>query len=238
MNVIPPAVQALLKDNRNLALGLGFFSVAPLLFSSFLGSWLLFNINVVNQLVPEYGLLFVLASSLTMAAGLTPTTFVALVTGFFVGWTGTVVLVFAYTLASALGYGLGRILDGGDFLKSLMRFPVAANLSGDLRHKPIGMLILVRLSPALPFCLMNLLLAALKVKLRTFLLAGAVGMLPRTLFSLWVGNQSRDLVTLLKNGGGQMETTAVIVGSVFTVALLVWMVTKRVRLYLQQQTIK
>ena len=233
MNVISPAVWALLKDNRNLAFGLGFFSVVPLLFSSLLGSWLLFNIEAVNQLVPDYGLLFVLASSLTMAAGLTPTTFVALITGFFIGWPGAFALVFAYTLASALGYGLGRTLDRGHFLKSLMRFPVAASIADDLRHKPIAMLILVRLSPALPFCLMNLLLAALKVNLRTFLLAGAIGMLPRTLFSLWAGNQSRDLVALLKHGGGQMETIAVIVGSVLTVGLLTWIVARRITALLE-----
>lgn len=234
MNVISPAARIFLKSNRALAFGLGFFSVVPLLFSSFLGSWLLFNIEAVNRLMPEYGLWFVLASCLTMATGLTPTTFVALITGFFVGWQGAGVLVLAYIVASGIGYGIGRLLDGGHFLKSLMQFPVATHLAEDLRATPAAMVVLMRLSPALPFCLMSLLLAALKVNLRTYLLAGAVGMLPRTLFSLWLGTQSRDLVELLHHGGGQLEAVIVIAGSILTVALLVWLVMKRVKASLYQ----
>ena len=43
-------------------------------------------------------------------------------------------------------------------------------------------MILVRLSPVLPFSIMNLLMPALNIRLSVFLLAGFVGMLPRTLF--------------------------------------------------------
>ncbi|WP_281645104.1 VTT domain-containing protein [Parendozoicomonas sp. Alg238-R29] len=233
MNVIPPHFRSFLKENRILASALVIFSVMPLLFSSMLGSWLLLNVDQVSNLMPEYGIWLVLASCLTMAIGLTPTTFVALASGFFLGEQGAAVLVFAYILASGFGYGLGRVLDGGHFMKSLLAFPVAEKIANDLREKPVAMLVLVRLSPALPFCLMNLMLAALRVNFGTYLLAGAAGMLPRTLLSLWIGNQSRDLVELLQSGGGQTETIVVLVGSVLTVALLVWMVMRRVKIYLR-----
>ncbi len=226
-------VTALFRDNRPLAIALVVFSIMPLLFSSALGSWLLINRTLVTELIPLYGSLFILASCITMAAGLTPTTFVALVSGFFLGLESIPFLIGAYVLASAFGYGLGRLLDGGRLQHSLMQYHLAARVADDLRERPISMVILVRLSPALPFCLMNLLLAALKVRFSTYLVAGAAGMLPRTLLSLWIGSQSRDLVELLQGGGGQLETLLVIVGSVVTVGLLVWLITMRVRSYLK-----
>ena len=222
-------VQSLFYENRRLAIALAFFSIMPLLFSSVLGSWLLANRTLVSELIPDYGFIFILISCVTMAVGLTPTTFVALVSGFFMGAEGAAFLVVAYIVASVMGYGFGRFLDGGRFLHSLMEYPLAAKVADGLSARPVSMLVLVRLSPALPFCLMNLMLAALRVCFRTYLWAGAVGMLPRTLLSLWIGSQSRDLVELIQNGGGQQETVLVIVGSLVTVSLLVWLVLKRVR---------
>ncbi len=225
MNVI----SKLVGENRRLSLALAFFSIMPLLFSSLLGGWLIINMERVSDLMAVHGIWLALASGLTMAAGLTPTTFVALVCGFFLGADGVIPVVLAYCLASGLGYALGRWLDGGRFLDSLKQYDLVSRVADDLGKKPVFMVILVRLSPVLPFCLMNLLLAALRVRLSVFLLAGTLGMLPRTLFSLWAGHQSRDLVTLIQGGGGETEALLVMIGSLATVGLLLWMMTRRVK---------
>ncbi len=222
-------LRQLCHGNRNLAVALAVFSVMPLIFSSVLGGWLLNYRELVSDWIVTAGALPILAFAVTMALGLTPTTFVALVCGFFVGFEGTGYLVLAYVLASGAGYGLGQWLDGGRFMHSLEHYPLAEKVAADLGHRPVMMLILVRLSPALPFCLMNLLMAALRVRFDLYLLAGAIGMLPRTLLSLWIGSQSRDLVELLQSGGGTQETVAVIVGSMVTVVLFVWLVMRRIK---------
>ncbi|MCL6269104.1 VTT domain-containing protein [Sansalvadorimonas sp. 2012CJ34-2] len=216
----------LYSENRPLALALLLFSVLPLLFSSFLGGWILSNTTTVDVLVSRWGVWLILASSLTMAFGLTPTTFIALVSGFFMGITGVIPMVLAYSMASVIGYGIGHLLDGGHFLKSLTRYDVVSRVAEDLKHRPVSLIILVRLSPVLPFCLMNLALAALRVRLSAFLLAGAAGMLPRTLLSLWVGDRSRNLLDLLQNGGGLQEAIILAGVTVITVVLLVILITR------------
>jgi uncharacterized membrane protein YdjX (TVP38/TMEM64 family) len=48
---------------------------------------------------------------------------------------------------------------------------------------------LCRLSPFLPFALMNVVLPYLGIRFRNFMIPGLIGMLPRTLFFLWAGTQ-------------------------------------------------
>lgn len=227
--VKPSSMRSLLQENWRLASGMILFSGMPLIFSSVLAGWLLLNHESVSLWVADAGSTIVLLSGLTMAAGLTPTTFVAIVTGFFFGFQGVLFLIVAYIFASALGYGIGRLLDGGHFIHSLKTYPVAQKVAKDIAERPAAMLILARLSPALPFCLMNLLMSALKVPFVVYLLAGAAGMLPRTLLSLWIGSQSRDFLTLLESGGSQQEALWMGIGTVITVSALVWIVIRRVQ---------
>ncbi len=224
----------LLRENRLLASALGLFSVLPILFSSLVSAWLLSHYEQLTLWLADQGSWPVLALSLTMAFGLTPTTFVALLCGFFLGFASAGYLIVAYVLASAVGYGIGRFLDGGRLSQSLKHFPVAEKVAAELVDRPVLIVILMRLSPALPFCLMNLLLAALNVRVSLYLLAGSVGMLPRTLLSLWVGSQSRTIVALLEGGASSTELFWAIGGTVFTVVSLVWIIDRRMKRVLDQ----
>ncbi len=223
---------SLLTENRPLAVALVFFSVMPLMFSSWLGGWLLNNIPVIDELFAEWGTWLILGTSVTMAFGLTPTTFIALITGFFLGMAGIIPMILAYSAASVIGYKVGALLDGGHFLKSLVRYSVTSRVAEDLRARPVSLIVLVRLSPVLPFCLMNLVLSALQIRLSAFLLAGAVGMLPRTLLSIWAGDKTRDLVELIQGGANQNETLIAAAGAVVTVVLIVLLITKHVAKYI------
>ena len=224
--------QALFQDNQRLAIALALFSILPLLFSSVMTGWLIRHHEQVAQwlaITDVWPLAFLttIAFATSMAAGLTPTTLVALVCGFFMGFASTGYVVGAYILASVAGYGLGRWLDGDRFMVSLQNFPLAEKIAIDISHRPVVMLVLVRLSPALPFCLTNLLLAALQVRLSLYILAGTLGMLPRTLLSIWIGSQSRVLVTLLHNGGSPQEIIWLVSGTVVTLGLAVWVMKQR-----------
>ena len=210
----------LLTDNKPLAVGLAIFSILPLVFSSLTGSWLLLNPENAEEFIARWEYWLLAATGLTMAFGLTPTTFVALVSGYFLGLSALLPIVVSYTLASGMGFGLGRYLDGGRFQQSLMKHPQAIRVAENIQRSPWQIVILSRLSPALPFCLMNLLMAALKVRLSVFLLAGAAGMLPRTVLSLWFGSQSRSLIDAVNDGGGTTGATIALVLSLVTILLL------------------
>ncbi len=137
-------------------------------------------------------------SSMTMAVALTPSTLIALISGYFLGWGAFCYIVISYPIASALGFMVGKQLDRGKLMNSLPDSSrlqlVLQGLSGQHQWP---LVLLARLSPILPFSLMNLLLPAIGVRLAVFLLAGSVGMLPRTLFAMWAGMQGRDLLQLL-----------------------------------------
>ncbi|MFC7667743.1 hypothetical protein ACFQT0_10365 [Hymenobacter humi] len=52
-------------------------------------------------------LLYFVVIAITMAFAFTPTTFVAIVTGYYFGWLGLPGMVVAYALASVIGYEPG-----------------------------------------------------------------------------------------------------------------------------------
>jgi uncharacterized membrane protein YdjX (TVP38/TMEM64 family) len=157
--------------------------------------------------------------SFTMAFALTPTTYVALVTGFLLGWPSFPGVVVSYGLAAMLGYMVARIIDEGKLLAFLNRFEKTALVMEELRKQSWSLIILTRISPVLPFALMTFVLSVMKINRRKFLLASLIGMLPRTLFFFWVGTQAQSLITLLSDPdggtGGQVLLVGLVVISLF-----------------------
>ena len=186
--------------------------------------------TLLNLSISEWGLLFAL-SALTMALALTPSTLIALVSGYFLGWSALPFITITYPLAALLGFMASKVLDRGKIMHSLSASSASADsrlplLIKELNRQAWPLVILVRISPILPFSLMNLLLPAIGVRLSTFLLAGSIGMLPRTLFSLWVGMQGRDLVTLLTTPGLDSLPLVLVLVSVLSVGGLVYLLQK------------
>lgn len=202
-----------------------FLGVFPVLFSSLT----LFYVYQYGELLLsfsylEWSLIF-LCSSLTMAFALTPTTLVALCSGYFLGATAIWFVIPAYLLASIIGFFSARFIDGGSLLKAVSQKPKAKNFVQNLNQKSFGFVVLSRLSPVLPFALMNFVLAALKVPFRTFMLAGFIGMLPRTLLFIWVGSEAKNLAEAIaqpeQNNFIRWVVIALIIGSVLGLSYVV-----------------
>ncbi|KEQ19041.1 TVP38/TMEM64 family protein [Endozoicomonas numazuensis] len=188
---------SILRENRKSVIGAGLLSSIPLLFSSWTVSLLIQYQADLSALSIGQWLPFFILSALTMALALTPSTFIALVAGFFLGWKAIPYMLPAYLLASAMGYLVGAILDGGHLMHSIQNSPRVKKALEVLNASSWSLMFLVRLSPVLPFALMNLLMPALKVRFSVFLLGGFLGMLPRTLFSIWLGLKAQDIVSLM-----------------------------------------
>src|SRR5688500_12162049 len=96
--------------------------VLPIVVSSTLAFYLYRYQEVLQNLGLLETLLYFIIVAITMTFALTPTTFVALVTGFYFGWPGFLGVVLSYGLAALLGYGLAQLIDHGKMLAFLQKF--------------------------------------------------------------------------------------------------------------------
>lgn len=168
--------------------------------------------ELLQQLSLTQTLLYFLVIAVTMAFALTPTTVVAIVTGYYLGWGGLPGMVVAYALAAAIGYELACRLDHGKLRHFLHLFPKAGAVVDELQTQSWQLIILTRLSPVLPFALMTFVLAMVGVPRRQFLLASILGMLPRSLFFFWLGTKAQDVLALLQDPDGSALSKLVLLG--------------------------
>ena len=166
-------------------------------------------------------------SSMTMAVALTPSTLIALISGYFLGWEAFYYIAVSYPIASALGFMVGKRLDRGKLMRSLPESSRLQLVLAGLCGHQWPLVMLTRLSPILPFSLMNLLLPAIGVRLPVFLLAGSVGMLPRTLFAMWAGMQGRDLIVLLRHPAqGNLSVIFMVIATTISIGGLLYLAQK------------
>ena len=186
--------------------------VVPVLVSSSLAIALFRNQDLLQNLSFGQMVLYFLVVALTMAFALTPTTFVALVTGFYLGWPGFPGIVIAYGLASLIGYRVAQFIDHGKMIAFLNQFPKASAVMEELRDHSWGLIILSRISPVLPFAFMTFVLSLIRVDKIKFLAASMLGMLPRTLFFFWVGTQAQSIISLINNPETGREGKILVIG--------------------------
>jgi uncharacterized membrane protein YdjX (TVP38/TMEM64 family) len=204
--------------------------VLPLVFSSTLTVWVVRHEVEIRVFGTGTWVLVYAASVLTMAFALTPTTLVALLSGYFLGWASVGPVVLGYAMASLLGYLTARRLDGGQLLGYLSRKPNVRPVLDRLRADEFRVIFFARLSPVLPFAVTNVLFSFGGTSLRNFLLAGFLGMLPRTLLSIGVGTQGRRLRELLDNPSGASAAEWAVVGLVLvSLGGLAWVLRRAVK---------
>ncbi|MDB5233749.1 MAG: hypothetical protein JWR44_742 [Hymenobacter sp.] len=192
-------LRELFKKNFSTLLTMFLLVAVPVLGSGALLGLLYERQELLQHLSTGQALLYFVVIAITMAFALTPTTFVAIVTGYYFGWAGLAGMVLAYALASAIGYEIAQRLDHGKLRHFLHLFPKAEAVLNELQHQSWQLILLTRLSPVLPFALMTFVLAIVGVPRKRFLLASVIGMLPRSLFFYWLGTQASDVLALLRD---------------------------------------
>ncbi len=146
--------------------------------------------------------IFFALSVLSMALAFTPTTYLCLVSGYFLGLESLMYLVLAYQAASTVGYFLSKYLDHDLFGKLIEQFKGGRALKANVHKNDFLLTILCRLSPGLPFAVMNVALSITGVRFSRFFWGGLVGMLPRTVFFTWVGSQAAQIQNAFENKEG------------------------------------
>ncbi|MEY4383469.1 MAG: hypothetical protein RI995_1011 [Bacteroidota bacterium] len=173
--------------------------VIPLTSSIILGYIGLNCISGIRQYNLQELLLFWTGSIFVLGLGFFPTTFFALFSGYMWGIKAILPIYVVYLLASLLGYYVAKLMKGDGFLAFLKSHAKVDAVLGNVQRNSIYWVFLVRLSPVFPFAITNTLLAYLKVNVKSFVIGGTLGMIPRSILALWIGSQAATWEVLLKN---------------------------------------
>lgn len=145
----------------------------------------------------------------TMGFALTPTTVIAIVSGYFLGFLGMFPVVITYSLASIIGFGLSNTLSNSFQGVIAQSYPKLDHFLSKISSKsPYQFVIFSRISPILPFAVMNLVLPFVGIKFKPFFWGGMVGMMPRTLLAVAAGKLTNDIINIIKHPaqGSLMQT--------------------------------
>ena len=179
---------------------LGWMLIMPLSFSSGLGVLILNNLAAVENFDFLQWLFVYAVLIFTMAFALTPTTVVALLSGYFLSFYAIIPVVASYGLASIGGFLLSKPL-GSNFQQVIQSsYPKIDNFFHRMSDKsPSRFVFFSRISPVLPFAIMNLVLPFVGIRFKPFFWGGLIGMLPRTLLAITAGKLTKDIFVMVEN---------------------------------------
>lgn len=169
-------------------------------------------------------IVFFSASIFTMGLALTPTTFIAIISGHFWGWMGLPGVIIGYAFAAVLGYAAGNRLNHLLPEKKLVELDELKPFRENIQKHELEMIIYGRLSPVLPFAMMNFAFSALKPSYNKFIFGSLIGMFPRTLVFFIAGMQASNIWAFLLNpslrGGLELIPLLLIIISTFGIIRL------------------
>jgi uncharacterized membrane protein YdjX (TVP38/TMEM64 family) len=151
--------------------------------------------------------------------------------GFFFGVVWAVPIAsLGSTLGATTAFLVGRRLGRAAMMRRLGDRPVLAALDRAISRQGFVIVLLVRLSPLLPYNVLNYALALSSVSCRTFVFASWLGMLPVTVMYASIGAAAESLAELLSGqenaSSGQVLLIAGAIATV-VVALLIARATKK-----------
>jgi uncharacterized membrane protein YdjX (TVP38/TMEM64 family) len=163
---------------------------------------------------------FVPGSLLTLAAG-----------AIFGLARGTLYVLIAATLGSALAFLVSRYLARGLVERKLAGDPRLAAIDRAIGAEGRKIVLLLRLSPAFPFSLLNYALGLTRVRFADYLLA-SIGMLPGTLLYVYSGKLAGDVAALaggaaVAKGAGYYALWGVGLLATLTVTIYVTRIARR-----------
>lgn len=177
----------------------------PLSFSSGLSLLVFDNLSrIENFNLVEWATVYAIIS-LTMTLALTPTTVIALVSGYFLGIYAVIPVVISYSLASIAGFYLSKPL-GSNFQDVIhSSYPKIDSFIHRMSDKsPVSFVFFSRISPILPFAVMNIVLPFIGIRFKPFFWGGMIGMLPRTLLAIITGKLAKDLFSIVQNPSSEI----------------------------------
>ena len=151
----------------------------------------------VQDLGPWGAVLFA-AAYLPAAVLLVPASLLTLGAGFLFGVVkGTVIVSVGSTAGATAAFLVGRSIAREWVTRRLAGHPKMAAIARAVETEGFKIVLLTRLSPALPFNLLNYAFGLTAVPLRKYILASWIGMLPGTILYVYLGSAANSLAALL-----------------------------------------
>jgi uncharacterized membrane protein YdjX (TVP38/TMEM64 family) len=199
-------------------------------------NWLAGLILRLAHLGPWGPVIFIgayIAASITLAPAFLLTFAAGAVYGF---WRGALLVYIGAVLGASAVFMLASPLAHSRLLRWVDRDPRVAAVRTAVRHDAGWVMFLLRLSPIVPFVLLNYGLALSGVRYRDFLVT-SVGMLPAILMYVYYGKVVGDVAKLaagLATPRGPEYYALLVVGLIATV-LATTMITRAARRAIEQQ---
>lgn len=135
---------------------------------------------------------------------------------------GTAYAFVGATAGSVLAFLLSRTVARAQVVRKLAGRPVLADIDAAIGREGGRIVFLLRLSPLVPFAVLNYLLGLTPVTLRAYALA-SVGMLPGTLLYTYAGSIAGSLAQVASGAPapGPASSVVLVLGLVATVAVVV-----------------
>lgn len=176
-----------------------YMTVVPVLFSSFWLVYVLQNEAIIQSFGQTQWFFLLLGIMLATALALVPPTFLAVVLGYFWGWTSLLPLFGLNLGAIGLIFIFTKALDKDSFLSYLSENQKVKTIIQKFRADEWQVIFFTKLSPVLPFALTNLTFSLLGTSLRNMIIGGGLGMIPRTILAVWTGSQAKALQAALQH---------------------------------------
>jgi len=185
-------------QNRRLLILMLIFSLLPLFMSSLVVLGLQSNSWIFGLEVWKLYLGFTIGATVLIGMALSPSTIVAILCGFYLGWGGWLPILISYPLAALLGLYLGKVINRIFQTPSFERIDVLNPYLENIKENQFLLIASLRLSPVLPFAMINLFLAKLSLNLWIYTLASMLGMLPRTFLFFWGAKNAVEVWTFVR----------------------------------------
>jgi len=148
----------------------------------------------------------------------------AAILSLFLGWylgftTGTILVSFASTTGATLAFLSSRYLLRNRIIKRYGKR--LEGMNEHLKREGAFYLFTLRLIPAIPFFLVNLLMGLSPMRVRTFWWVSQIGMLPGTIAYLYAGSNLPELSTLSQEDRPPIFTSQLVFGFII-LGLLPW----------------
>lgn len=208
----------------------GLFTVALILIGAFVGSrflpfgewlnqfadwvrgqgaagWIVFGVGYVAGT-----LLFVPGSVLTLAA--------SVLFGF---WPATLLVWLSATTGASLAFLIARFAARDAIARQVDRHPKFKELDAAIGKQGWKIVLLLRLSPLIPFNLSNYFYGLTTIGFRSYVLASALGMIPGTILYVYLGQVGQAALAGPESSRSLAEYTYLGLGLAATVAVTVYL---------------
>lgn len=158
-----------------------------------------------------------------------PATALTLAAGLAFGFWGFPLVVGSATLAAAVAFLLGRYLVRRPVLAMIERDPRLESLHQAFSDEGWRIVVLLRLSPLIPYGMQNYLFSVTNIGFFPYLVATMFGIMPASALYVYIGSLGATA-----SGEGGVMKWLLIVGGLIATAIVAWLIGKRAQQVLER----